>query len=163
MPEEIVDNSDLGDPEGMLQLSRVSLLPIILLTNAEQNWAILSETNKLDLIFSSIFPDDGSKAVQLNDQQADWEPTKLLHLHKGGQNSFYSSSPSSLPSSPYLIFVSNATNGVGVLFLSRCTFFHRERERDCFEQSLFRPNINAIFSIFVMMIIYPKYQMLHLM
>ena len=24
-----------------------------------------------------------------------------------------------------------------------CTFFHRERERDCFEQSLFRSNINA--------------------
>ena len=37
----------------------------------------------------------------------------------------------------YLIFVTNATNGVGVLFSSRCTFFHRERERDCFEQSLF--------------------------
>ena len=24
VPEEIVDNSDLGDPEGMLQLSRVT-------------------------------------------------------------------------------------------------------------------------------------------
>ena len=26
VPEEIVDNSDLGDPEGMLQLSRVRLI-----------------------------------------------------------------------------------------------------------------------------------------
>ena len=63
----------------------------------------------------------------------------------------------------YLIFVSYATHGVGVLFSSRCTFFHRERERDCFEQILFRPNINAILAIFVMKIIHPKKQMLHLM
>ena len=46
------------------------------------------------------------------------------------------------------------TNGVGVLFSSRRTFFHRERERDCFEQSLFRLNINAILAIFVMKIIF---------
>ena len=32
VPEEIVDNSDLGDPEGMLQLSRVRFQTIILKT-----------------------------------------------------------------------------------------------------------------------------------
>ena len=31
----------------------------------------------------TIFSDDGSKAVQLDDEQADWKPTKLLHVHKG--------------------------------------------------------------------------------
>ena len=39
---------------------------------------------------------------------------------------------------PYLIIVSNACNGVGVLFSSRRTFFQGERKRDCFKQSLFR-------------------------
>ena len=33
--------------------------------------------------YVTIFSDDGSKAVQLNDEQADWKPTELLHLHKG--------------------------------------------------------------------------------
>ena len=42
---------------------------------------------------------------------------------------------------PYLIFFSYATHGVGVLFSSRCTFFHWERERDCFEQSLCKEKI----------------------
>ena len=38
----------------------------------------------------------------------------------------------------YLIFVTTATTGGGVPFSSRRTFFHRERERDCFQQSLFK-------------------------
>ena len=42
------------------------------------------------------------------------------------------------------------TNGVGILFSSRHIFFHRERERDCFEQSLFRQHINANPDTFVM-------------
>ena len=32
----------------------------------------------------------------------------------------------------------NRHNHGGVLFSSQCTFFHRERDRDCFRQSLFR-------------------------
>ena len=32
---------------------------------------------------------------------------------------------------------------------ARVLFFHKERKRDCFEQSLFRPNINAKPAIFV--------------
>ena len=32
----------------------------------------------------------------------------------------------------------NRHNHGGVLFSSRCTFFHRERDKDCFQQSLFR-------------------------
>ena len=39
---------------------------------------------------------------------------------------------------PYLILVTTATTGGGVPFSSRRTFFHRERERDCFHQSLFK-------------------------
>ena len=38
----------------------------------------------------------------------------------------------------YLILVHHRTTGGGVLFSSRCTFFHRERDKDCFQQSLFR-------------------------
>ena len=42
------------------------------------------------------------------------------------------------------------TNGVGELFSSPRTFFHKEGERDCFEQSLFRQHIKANLAIFVM-------------
>ena len=35
------------------------------------------------IMFWIIFSDDGSKAVQLNDEQADWKQTKLLYIHKG--------------------------------------------------------------------------------
>ena len=38
----------------------------------------------------------------------------------------------------YLIIVSYACYGVGVLFSSRRSFFQEERIRDCFKQSLFR-------------------------
>merc|ERR1712148_46755 len=38
----------------------------------------------------------------------------------------------------YLILVHHRTTGGGVLFSSRCTFFHRERDKDCFQQSLLR-------------------------
>merc|ERR1712090_96023 len=45
---------------------------------------------------------------------------------------------SGVNSNPYLILVSTATTGGGILFSSRCTFFHRERDKDCFQQSLLR-------------------------
>ena len=43
----------------------------------------------LKIHHGSIFPDNGSEAVQLNDQQADWEPAKFLHLHKGDYHHDY--------------------------------------------------------------------------
>ena len=62
----------------------------------------------------------------------------------------------------YLIIVSNACNGVGVLFSSRHTFFQGERKRDCFKQSLFREK-KHIFSFLCDQIHHTKHQMLHLM
>ena len=41
-------------------------------------------------------------------------------------------------SQPYLILVHHRTTGGGVLFSSRCTFFHKKRNKDCFQQSLLR-------------------------
>ena len=38
----------------------------------------------------------------------------------------------------YLILVHHRTTGGGVLFSSRCTFFHKKRNKDCFQQSLLR-------------------------
>ena len=89
MPEEIVDNSDLGDPEGMLQLSRVTSslwleIDSLNLLHILGFWMWIDIFNKtLHLIDQYISADDGSKCVQFHDEQADWQPTKLLHLHKG--------------------------------------------------------------------------------
>ena len=89
VPEEIVDNSDLGDPEGMLQLSRVTSslwleIDSLNLLHILGFWMWIDIFNKtLHLIDQYISADDGSKCVQFHDEQADWQPTKLLHLHKG--------------------------------------------------------------------------------
>ena len=44
----------------------------------------------------------------------------------------------------YLILVHNRTTGGGVLFSSRCTFFHKKRNKDCFQHSLLRENCTSL-------------------
>ena len=63
---------------------------------------------------------------------------QMWHTQIAKQRDNFGSSGLAIRKPPYLIIVSSACNGVGVLFSSRHTFFQGERNRDCFKQSLFK-------------------------